>query len=82
MGITERDVRMKSQMVASNNQIDAIVYRCLFDGKNFHVYRRVNAGMGYRGNRYKTSGWVLAWSDISEYDNNNDAPNFVSEIPE
>lgn len=45
---------------------DGVVYKTLFLGKNFHVYRLVDGNSTYRGNHYEVDAWVLAWSDICD----------------
>jgi hypothetical protein len=56
---------IRSGIIVSNT---VTTYRALFLDGNFHVYRLVSAGRGYRGNNYEHDGYVLAWSDISNGD--------------
>jgi hypothetical protein len=66
------------QVVSENNQSDR-KYKGVFFGKNFHLYRHVDVGRGYRGNLYKESGWVKAFSEVEEFSDNM-APDFVADV--
>jgi hypothetical protein len=56
----------------SNKQM----YRTVFIGMNFYVYRFVPEGGSYRGQSYPEAGYVLAWSDIFEFSDER-PPSFV-----
>jgi len=46
---------------------DKVVYKTLFVGSSFYVYRAVRVtgdGVGYRGHKYLQDGYVLAWADL------------------
>jgi hypothetical protein len=54
--------------VAVTSSENGAMYRTLFVGKNFYVYRLVNNSdqNRYRGNNYTEEGYVLAWADVQE----------------
>ncbi len=67
------------QVMTENNKSDR-KYKGVFIGKNFHLYRHVDVGYGYRGANYKESGWVLSFSETEEFSENR-PPTFVSDNP-
>jgi hypothetical protein len=64
MTVTNEMVR--TAVCAQKNNKSDLVYKCVFDGNNFFVYRRVNKGVGYHGTNYKEEGWALSWYEINE----------------
>lgn len=75
--ISQEDV-LFGQLISQSNEPNAIQYKGVFDGNNLYLYRKVRAGLGYRGKTYPEDGWVLAWSDIGEFTG---SPGVLPSIP-
>jgi hypothetical protein len=78
--LTEEQIRNKilDGVVISSPSVEAR-YKGVLLGKNFHLYRHVDVGRGYRGNFYKESGWVKTFSEVEEFSDNM-APEFVADV--
>jgi hypothetical protein len=58
----------QAQSITESNLMTGGFYRGLFYNGNFYLYKHVEKGRGYRGNKYPCEGYVLAYSDVFTHD--------------
>jgi hypothetical protein len=70
------DVRC-GQIITSGNQPEDQIFKGIFIGKNFHLYKKVNRGRGHGGDFYKEDGYIHVWGNIIDETYHQMPPKFV-----
>ena len=78
--LAQAELIRSGQTITNTNQTEDPgfqMFRGIFIGKNFHLYKKVNSGRGHGGDYYKEDGYIHVWGNIIDTTYHQMPPKFV-----